>query len=73
MSKANRFFRMVLAYEDGVPGVDSDIKAIADGYISLSPLGLDLTATESLGSLAAKLGELPEFGGRSGRNPGESG
>lgn len=54
-------YRMLLAYEDGTPGVDSDIKAIADGYISLSPLSLDLTAAESLQTLAENLDDLPEF------------
>ena len=54
-------YRMLLAYEDGTPGPDSDIKAIADGYISLSPLSLDLTATESLQTLAESLVGLPEL------------
>lgn len=54
-------YRMLLAYEDGTPGADSDIKAIADGYISLSPLSLDLTAAESFQMLAENLDDLPEF------------
>ena len=67
------YYRMLLAYEDGTPGPDSDIKAIADGYISLSPLSLDLTATESLRALAENLGDLPEFRERAGGEPGNPG
>ena len=67
------YYRMLLAYEDGAPGPDSDIKAIADGYISLSPLSLDLTATEGLQPLAEKLDDLPEFRDRAGGKPGDSG
>ena len=67
------YYRMLLAYEDGTPGPDSDIKAIADGYISLSPLSLDLTATEGLQPLAEKLDDLPEFRNRAGGEPGDSG
>ncbi len=65
-------YRMRLAYEDGTPGLDSDIKAIADGYISLSPLGLDLTATESLSKLADDMDELPEFRDGAGRETADS-
>lgn len=67
------YYRMLLAYEDGTPGPDSDIRAIADGYISLSPLGLDLTATESLRTLAEDMDGLPEFRDRTGNEPGNSG
>ena len=59
-------YRMILAYEDGAPGPDSDIRAIADGYISLSPLGLDLTATGSMRKLAEDMDDLPEFRDRAG-------
>ena len=67
------YYRMLLAYEDGAPDPDSDIKAIADGYISLSPLGLDLTVTESLRKLAEEVDDLPEFRDRAGSEPGDSG
>lgn len=66
-------YRMLLAYEDGTPSPDSDIKAIADGYISLSPLSLDLTSTESLGTLAEKMDDLPEFRDRAVSESGDSG
>ncbi|MCY3795078.1 MAG: hypothetical protein OXG51_12000, partial [Gammaproteobacteria bacterium] len=52
------YYRMLLAYEDGTPAPDSDVRAIADGYISLSPLGLDLTATESLQTLAEGMASI---------------
>ena len=52
------YYRMLLAYEDGTPAADSDIQAIADGYISLSPLSLDLTATESLQALAEDMASI---------------
>ena len=66
-------YRMLLAYEDGSPGPDSDIRAIADGYISLSPLSLDLTATGSLGKLAGEMRDLPEFRDRVVSEAGDSG
>ena len=52
------YYRMLLAYEDGTPAPDSDVRAIADGYISLSPLSLDLTATESLQTLAEGMASI---------------
>ena len=52
------YYRMLLAYEDGTPAADSDIQAIADGYVSLSPLSLDLTATESLQTLAEDMASI---------------
>ena len=67
------YYRMLLAYEDGSPGPDSDIKAIADGYISLSPLGLDLTATESLQTLAEDMDDLNDLRDRAGSESGGSG
>ena len=67
------YYRMLLAYEDGTPGPDSDIRAIAEGYISLSPLSLDLTATGSLRRLAQDMDGLPEFRGRGGIEPSGSG
>ena len=66
------YYRMLLAYEDGTPGPDSDIRAIADGYISLSPLSLDLTAKGSLRKLAQDMAGLPEFQGRAGIEPSGS-
>ena len=72
-SNGEPYYRMLLAYEDGTPDPGSDIKAIADGYISLSPLGLDLTATESLGTLAEEMDDLPEFRDRAGSEPVDSG
>ena len=67
------YYRMLLAYEDGTPGEDTDIKAIADGYISLSPLGLDLTVTESLQTLAEDMDDLPEFRDRAATEPADCG
>lgn len=66
-------YRMRLAYEDGTPDLDSDIKAIADGYISLSPLGLDLTATGSLEKLAKDMDGLPEIRNGAGGQTANSG
>lgn len=42
-----RFYRMKLAYRDGNPHPDSDLKAVADNRISITPLQLDLTAKPS--------------------------
>ena len=66
------YYRMLLAYEDGAPGPDSDIMAIAEGYISLSPLSLDLTATGSLRRLAQDMYGLPELQGQAGSEPSAS-
>ena len=67
------YYRVVLSYEDGAPRADSDIKAIADGYISLTPLGLDLTATESWRKLAGEMADLPELRVCRRSEPGDSG
>jgi 5'-nucleotidase len=39
------------------PGHSTDLEAIADGYVSVTPLHLDLTHDPSLGSLAERLAE----------------
>jgi len=38
------------------PGHQTDLEAVADGFVSVTPLHLDLTHDESLGSLARQLG-----------------
>ena len=38
-----RYYRMKLAYREGNPHPDSDLQAIADHHISVTPLKLDLT------------------------------
>jgi 5'-nucleotidase len=45
-----------------VPGHDTDLKAIHHGYISVTPLHLDLTHRESLAGLRAALGDLAVAG-----------
>ena len=67
------YYRVILSYEDGIPHADSDIKAIADGYISLTPLGLDLTATKCWGKLAEKMAGLPGYLDCRGSETGDSG
>jgi 5'-nucleotidase len=38
------------------PGHQSDLEAIADGFVSVTPLQLDMTHEASLASLAARYG-----------------
>jgi 5'-nucleotidase len=38
------------------PGHLTDLEAVADGFVSVTPLHLDLTHDESLGPLARQLG-----------------
>ena len=38
------------------PGHDSDLEAIADGFVSVTPMHLDLTHEPSLGALRAAFG-----------------
>ena len=45
-----------------VPGHDTDLKAIHHGYVSVTPLHLDLTHRESLGALRDALGDLAVTG-----------
>jgi len=44
--EGQRYYRLVLAYRDGSPHPDSDLRAIADNCISVTPLKLDLTSLE---------------------------
>jgi 5'-nucleotidase len=39
------------------PGHSTDLEAIADGYVSVSPLHLDLTHDDSLAELGERFGE----------------
>lgn len=48
-----RYFWFGLHGVEQTPGHDSDLEAIADGYISVTPLQLDLTHDASLASLRA--------------------
>ena len=42
------------------PGHSTDLEAVADGYVSVSPLHLDLTHDDSLGSLHERFAAMPE-------------
>ncbi len=44
--QGNPYYWIMLSYEDGDSHPDSDLRAIADGHISVKPLKLDLTAHE---------------------------
>lgn len=44
------------------PGHDTDLKAIHHGYVSVTPLHLDLTHRESMGALRGVLGDLASVG-----------
>jgi 5'-nucleotidase len=44
--EGQRYYRLVLAYRDGSPHPDSDLRAIVDNFISVTPLKLDLTSLE---------------------------
>jgi 5'-nucleotidase len=44
--RGQRYYRIMLAYRDGDPHPDSDLRAIADNCISVTPLKLDLTSLE---------------------------
>jgi 5'-nucleotidase len=41
------------------PGHSTDLEAIADGYVSVSPLHLDLTHDASLGDLGERFAATP--------------
>jgi 5'-nucleotidase len=55
--RGERYYRIMLAYRDGDPHPDSDIRAIADNFISVTPLKLDLSALEYRERL---IGVMPE-------------
>ena len=42
------------------PGHSTDLEAVADGYVSVSPLHLDLTHEDSLGALHQQFAAIPE-------------
>lgn len=57
--QGQRYYRILLAYRDGDPHPDSDLRAIAENYISVTPLKLDLTSLEYREKLiGAMAGEL---------------
>lgn len=51
------FYQIVLSYEDGESHPDSDLRAIADNFISVTPLKLDLSSLEYREKLIAMLPE----------------
>jgi 5'-nucleotidase len=42
------------------PGHSTDLEAVADGYVSVSPLHLDLTHDDSLSLLHERFAAAPE-------------
>ena len=44
--QGNPYYWIMLSYEDGDCHPDSDLRAIADGHVSVTPMKLDLTAHE---------------------------
>jgi 5'-nucleotidase len=53
-----RYYWFGLHAMEQTPGHDSDLEAIADGYIALTPLQLDMTHTPAMAALAARLADL---------------
>ncbi len=49
------YYRMKLAYREGNPHPDSDLQAIADRHISITPLKLDLTCETHWRELSASI------------------
>lgn len=52
--QGNDFYRIMLSYAEGDSHPDSDLRAVSDGYISVTPLKLDLTAYETRSALLRK-------------------
>jgi len=52
--QGNDFYRILLSYAEGDSHPDSDLRAVSDGYISVTPLKLDLTAYETRSALLRK-------------------
>jgi 5'-nucleotidase len=42
------------------PGHSTDLEAVADGYVSVSPLHLDLTHDDSLSALHERFAAMPD-------------
>jgi 5'-nucleotidase len=55
--QGNPYYWIMLSYEDGDSHPDSDLRAIADNHISVTPLKLDLTAHEVRSRLLGLLGK----------------
>jgi 5'-nucleotidase len=51
-----RYFWFGLHGIEHTPGHATDLEAIQDGFVSVTPLQLDLTHDASLGALAARFG-----------------
>lgn len=55
--RGGRYYWFGLDVVEHTPGHDTDLEAIADGYISVTPLQLDLTHHTSLGTLHGRFSE----------------
>lgn len=53
--QGNPYYWIMLSYEEGDSHPDSDLRAIADGHISVTPIKLDLTAHEVRSRLLGNL------------------
>ena len=54
--RGNPYFWIVYGHEIGEPGADTDLRAVADKYISVTPLKIDMTDHALLERLSGEFG-----------------
>jgi 5'-nucleotidase len=54
--RGNPYFWILYGHEIGEPDADTDLRAVADRYISVTPLKIDMTDHELFGRLGGAFG-----------------